>query len=305
MLIVAFSLLLFASVTVAIYAVWGQVTTDSNPVASRLRQLRAMQANVRGGTQVDRPPALIEMIARLGGFLPAREGRDALRTGLVRAGFRRPEAVMVFLGTKVVCAIALPLLWIAFGYLTARPIGNVVSWTLVWGLIGFYLPTLYMAVRQRRRHDDIQSALPDALDLMVICVEAGLGIAAALQRVAGEIRIASRELSTELSLVHQEMQTGVSRADALRNLAHRTGVEEVYLLVAMLIQTDRLGTSIAHTLRAHAESMRVRRRQRAEQMARKASVKLAFPLVFLILPALLVVILGPAAIQLMKALTAE
>ena len=305
MLIVVFSLLLFASVTIAAYAVWGQVTADSNPVASRLRQLRAMQTNIRAGAQLERPPALVELMARLGGFLPAREGRDALRTGLVRAGFRRPEAVMVFLGTKVLCAVVLPICWVVFGYLTSRPLGNVAAWTLVWGLIGFYLPTLYIALRQRRRHDSIQAALPDALDLMVVCVEAGLGIAAGLQRVSGEIRIASRDLATELSLVHQEMQTGVSRADALRNLAHRTGVEEVYLLVAMLIQTDRLGTSIAHTLRAHAESMRVRRRQRAEQMARKASVKLAFPLVFLILPALLVVILGPAAIQLMKALTAE
>jgi len=305
MLILIFSLLLFASVTVAVYAVWGQVTTDSNPVATRLRQLRTAHPGGTKPSYVERPALLPDLIARLGGFLPAREGRDAMRTGLVRAGFRRPEAVTVFLGCKIVCAVALPLLWVGIAYATARPFGNSVAWTAVFGITGFYLPTMYIAVRQKRRHDSIQGALPDALDLMVVCVEAGLGIAAALQRVAGEIRIASPDLSVELSLVHQEMQTGISRADALRNLARRTGVEEIYLLVAMLIQTDRLGTSIAHTLRAHAESMRIRRRQRAEQMARKASIKLAFPLVFLILPALLVVILGPAAIQLMKALTAE
>src|SRR5207237_3012051 len=121
-------------------------------------------------------------------------------------------------------------------------------------------------------------------------------------RVASEMQVASPALSEELTLVHQEMQTGVSRTDALRNLATRTGVEDVYALVAMLIQTDRLGTSIAQALRVHADSMRTRRRQRAEQLARKASIKLAFPLVFLILPALLVIILGPAAIQLMTAL---
>jgi tight adherence protein C len=125
---------------------------------------------------------------------------------------------------------------------------------------------------------------------------------AALQRVGGELRIASRQLSEEFNIVHQEMQTGVSRTDALRNLAERTGVDEIYSLVAMLIQTDRLGTSVAQSLRSHAQSMRTRRRQRAEQMARKASIKLAFPLVLLIFPALLVIILGPAAIQLMKAL---
>ena len=112
-------------------------------------------------------------------------------------------------------------------------------------------------------------------------------------------------ISEELSLVNQEMQTGIARTDALRNLAERTGVDDVYSLVAMLIQTDRLGTSVAQSLRAHAESMRTRRRQRAEQMARKASIKLAFPLVFLIFPALLVIILGPAGIQLLKALSAD
>jgi len=195
--------------------------------------------------------------------------------------------------------------WVAYAYLAAKPLPNAVAWTAVWAGVGFYMPTMFIAMRQRQRHDAIQRALPDALDLLVICVEAGLGIGAALYRVAGEIRIASRDLSDELIVVHQEMQTGIARADALRNLAHRTGVEDIYMLTAMLIQTDRLGTSIAHTLRAHAESMRVKRRQRAEQQARKASIKLAFPLVFLILPALLVVILGPAAIQLMKALTAE
>src|SRR5262249_7382080 len=115
----------------------------------------------------------------------------------------------------------------------------------------------------------------------------------------------SPELSEELALVNSQMQTGISRTDALRNLAERTGVDDIYSLVAMLIQTDRLGTSVAQSLRAHAESMRTRRRKRAEQLARKASIKLAFPLVFLILPALLVVILGPAAIELAKVLTAQ
>ena len=176
---------------------------------------------------------------------------------------------------------------------------------LVLAVLGFYLPTLFIGMRQSRRHDAVLGALPDALDLMVICVEAGLGVAAALQRVAVEMRLASPELAAELALVNQEMQTGMSRTDALRNLAERTGVDEIYSLVAMLIQTDRLGTSVAQALRSHADSMRVRRRQRAEQLARKASVKLAFPLVLLIFPALMLVLLGPAVVQLLTALAAS
>jgi tight adherence protein C len=152
---------------------------------------------------------------------------------------------------------------------------------------------------------EVQTALPDALDLLVVCVEAGLGLTAAIQRVGQEIQIASPALSDELLLTTREIQTGVTRSDAMRRLARRTGVDDLYALTAMLIQADRLGTSIAQSLRAHAESMRTKRRQRAETQARKAGIKLAFPLVFLIFPALLIVIVGPAAIQLMIAIAAQ
>jgi tight adherence protein C len=212
---------------------------------------------------------------------------------------------MVFLGSKVIMAVALPVAWLALGYASQQPATRLFALAVAAGVIGFYLPTMLIGLRQNQRHDAVLAALPDALDLLVICVEAGLGVAAGLQRVAGEMRLASPVLAGELAIVNQEMQAGISRTDALRNLAERTGVDEVYALVAMLIQTDRLGTSVGQALRSHADSMRTKRRQRAEQLARKATVKLAFPLVLLILPALLVVILGPAAIQLMKALTAS
>ncbi len=295
------SVLIFAAVSLGAYAVYLDSVTTKSPVALRLRELRALRT---GGAVAygDRPPLLLKLIADLGGFLPASEGRNALRTGLIRAGYRRPEAVLVFLGTKILLAVALPVAWLAAAYAMARPLGNTVLVAAIAGAIGFYLPTLFVAWRQQQRHDAILTALPDALDLMVICVEAGLGVAAALQRVAVEMKLASPQLSAELMLVNQEMQTGISRTDALRNLAERTGVEEIYSLVAMLIQTDRLGTSVAQALRAHAESMRTRRRQRAEQLARKASVKLAFPLVLLIFPALLLVLLAPSLVMLMKAL---
>lgn len=305
MLLLAMSLLIFAAVSVAAYAVYTTAVTERNPVTMRLRELRLLHASTASPAYGRKPGLLLKLIAQLGGFLPAADGTDAMRTGLVRAGYRRADAPLIFLGSKIVTAVLLPLAWMFYGYVAARPIGNVMMMSVVLGFVGFYVPTLFIAVRQAQRHAEILSALPDALDLMVVCVEAGLGLGAALQRVGVEIRLASSQLSDELALVNSEMQTGVSRIDALRNLAERTGVEDVYALVAMLIQTDKLGTSVAQSLRAHAESMRTRRRQRAEQLARKASIKLAFPLVFLIFPALLVIILGPAGIQLLKALSAD
>jgi tight adherence protein C len=305
MLLILMSVLIFAAVSMAAFAFYTTSVTDRSPVAMRLRELRMLHANTGSVAYGRRPSALLRLIAQLGGFLPANEGTDAMRTGLVRAGFRRADAPLIFMGSKVLCAATFPVLWMTFGAFTGRPVGNVMLLSVLLAFVGFYMPTFYIAMRQRARHGEILSSLPDALDLMVVCVESGLGLGAALQRVGVEVRLASPQLSDELSLVNQEMQTGVARTDALRNLAERTGVEDVYSLVAMLIQTDRLGTSVAQSLRAHAESMRTRRRQRAEQMARKASIKLAFPLVFMIFPALLVIILGPAGIQLLKALSAD
>ena len=217
------------------------------------------------------------------------EGRAVLRTGLVQAGFRKPSAPLILLGFKVLAAGLLPVAWLGIGLATGRPMPQTMTGLLLAAVLGFYLPTLVVAQIRAQRRESILLALPDSLDLMVVCVEAGLGITAAMQRVALEMRLASPALSDELTLVHHEMQGGIARVDALRALAMRTGVEDVYSLVAMLIQTDRLGTSIAQALRAHADSMRVRRRQRAEQMAHKATVKLAFPLVCVI-----VVMIGAA-----------
>lgn len=303
MLLIVFSILLFAAVSIAAYAIWTQTVTERDPVTLRLRELRT-----RGSTRISygaQPSFFMAMIARVGGFMPAREGQNAMRTGLVSAGFRNPEAPLVFIGSKIACAVLLPMLWLSMAFLFPHPAGRVVLIFAVLAVIGFYLPSIYLAMRTRSRQDEVTRSLPDSLDLMVVCVQAGLGIAAALQRVAAEMRLACPALAEELNLVHQEMQTGVPRPEALRNLAQRTGVDDVYSLVAMLIQTDRLGISISQALKAHAESMRTRRRQRAEQLARKASIKLAFPLVFLVLPALLVIILGPAAIQMVKALVAQ
>jgi len=305
MLLFVTSLMIFAAVTVGITGFWMLFATERTPANMRLRQIRAAHPGSVDVRYERRLPSWISWVSRVGGFLPAADDRDALRNGLVRAGFRRQEAPYILLGFKVLFAAAVPLACIAFYYATGRPAANLPLVAIAGLVAGFYLPTALVWMRQSGRRAEMLAALPDGLDLMVVCVEAGLGISAAMQRVAVEIRLSSPALSEELVLVHQEMQAGVARTEALRGLARRTGMEEIYSLVAMLIQTDKLGTSVGQALRAHADSMRVRRRQRAEQLARKASVKLAFPLVLLIFPAMFVVILGPAMIQLVKSLVVE
>jgi tight adherence protein C len=292
----------FGTGLLALYQI---LVRDRDPVVTRLRDLRARALASRPDAQVERPNLFVEALAAIGGFLPTGESTESLRSGLERAGIRAPRAEVVFLGTKVALAAALGLGWITVNYALAHPIGSTVLQGGIAGVIGFYLPTIWLYMKGESRKSQIQNALPDALDLLVVCMEAGLGLNAGLERVGQEVSIASPALSDELLLSNQEIRTGLARSDALRRFARRTGVDDVYGLTAMLIQADKLGTSIAQSLRAHAESMRTKRRQRAEQAARKAGIKLAFPLVFMIFPALLIVILGPAVIQLAQAIAAQ
>ena len=174
----------------------------------------------------------------------------------------------------------------------------------VWGaLMGYVLPTFFVRRRIAKRQKEMQKALPDALDLLVVCVEAGLGLNQALVRVSQEIDRVSSVLSEQLALVNLEIRAGTPRDDAFRNLGDRTGLQDIKSLMAMLIQTDRFGTSVAQALRTHADTMRTKRRQRAEEAAAKTTIKLVFPLVLLIFPALYVIILGPAIIQILESLS--
>ncbi|MGL6072219.1 type II secretion system F family protein, partial [Craterilacuibacter sp.] len=167
---------------------------------------------------------------------------------------------------------------------------------------GYYLPNLWLARKVRLRQREIFENFPDAIDLMLVCVEAGLGVDAALAKVADEMQIKSVTLAQELHLVNLELRAGSSKDKALRNLAMRTGVPEVESLVAMLVQAERFGTSIGDALRVHAEELRTKRRQRAEEAAAKIPLKLLFPLIFFIFPALLLVLLGPAFISIQRVL---
>jgi tight adherence protein C len=173
---------------------------------------------------------------------------------------------------------------------------------LVGGIVGFLLPDFVLRRKIRKRQEVITDSLPDALDLLVVCVEAGLGLNAAFVKITEEFKLSSPALSEEFDIVNREMVAGKPRQEALRALADRTGVEDVQSLVAMLIQTEKLGTSLSQSLRIHSDSLRTRRRQRAEEAAAKTTIKLIFPLVFLMFPALFIVILGPGVLQIINVL---
>lgn len=215
---------------------------------------------------------------------------------MVRAGYRRPEAVMAMQGVKVI----LPLALVAIVYFTGLYRTNPLFILGFAVLGGYLLPEFWLTSRIRKRQRQIGLSLPDCLDLLVVCVEAGLALDQALLRVTHELRLAHPILCEELDLVNAEIRMGRTRIEALHELANRTGVDDIKALVAMLVQTDRFGTSIAKSLRVHSDELRTKRRQRAEELAAKASVKMIPALVFFIFPALFVVILGPAVISLLR-----
>jgi len=217
---------------------------------------------------------------------------------MIRAGYRSAEGLMAMRGVKLIFPIAA----LAGVYFTGAYRYNAFMIPVVAFAFGYLIPDMWLTWRVSARQRKLRKALPDALDLLVICVEAGLGLDQGLMKVSQDMRISHPQLSEELQLVNMEMRIGKTRIDALRELARRTGLDDIKALVAMLIQTERFGTSIAQSLRVYSDDMRLKRRQRAEEMSAKTSVKMVPPLVFFIFPALLVVILGPAIITLMRQL---
>jgi tight adherence protein C len=241
-----------------------------------------------------------DTLANVGKLLPPATTEKASRTQLlmIRAGYRSPEALLAMRGVKLL----VPIGALVGVYLSGLYRMNAFLVPVVAFGFGYLLPDMWLTWRVRARQARLRKALPDALDLLVICVEAGLGLDQALMKVSQDMRIAHPELSEELQLVNLEMRIGKTRIDAMRELARRTGLDDIKSLVAMLIQTERFGTSIAQSLRVYSDDMRIKRRQRAEEMSAKTSVKMVPPLVFFIFPALMVVILGPAIITIMRQL---
>ena len=235
----------------------------------------------------------VAAMKRLGEKAPkSAKELGSLRLRLVQAGYRREEALTIFFGIRIAFAFALFALFassIVFKPNFALALGGLG--------IGYILPGMVLARLAKRRAHRIRLSLADMLDLLVVSVEAGLGLDQALQRVGQELAFAYPELSDELRLINLELRAGKPRSEALRNLADRTGVDDLSSLVTMLIQTDKFGTSVAQSLRVYSETLRTKRRQRAEEAAAKTGVKMVFPLVLCIFPAIWVVTIGPAAIR--------
>ncbi len=251
-----------------------------------------------GGDTVGLPVRVLQTIGQAVPGTP--EDASIVRRDLIAAGYRSDSAVTIFFGIRVLACAALILVGIA---LRTYVISNFVLGIVVivaCGFAGWFGPSFVLESLAASRQDRLRKALPDALDLMVVCVEAGLGLDQAMQQVAKELALTHRELCEEFALVNLEIRAGKRRMEALRTLAERTGEAEIRKLVALLVQTDRFGTSIAESLRTHSEFMRTRRRQEAEERAGKVGVKLVFPIFFCILPSMLVVTAGPGILQVVK-----
>jgi len=252
----------------------------------------------------------IERVARaatpLGRLSLPEEGweRSPLRTRFMNAGWRQASAPMLYFAAKSALALLFPALLalIAASALAGQLRSALLFLLCVSAALGYYLPNLVLSATVSRRQREIFENLPDALDLLTVCVEAGLSLERALVKVSGEIHIKSMALAQELQLVLMEMRAGFSKEKALRNLALRSGVEDVDVLVAMLIQSERFGTSMGDSLRVHSDNLRGKRSLLAEEAAAKIALKLLFPLIFCVFPTLMLVLMGPAVIEVYRVL---
>jgi len=232
-----------------------------------------------------------------------RKDSSEVRQFLLQAGYVDPNSVSIYWAARVILAMSF-----VAGALFVLPMFNVTFAQMLIGVVwlggmGWVGPVFYVRSRLKARQKELQKAMPDMLDMLVVCVEAGLGLNQAFVRVADEIDHVSLVMSEQLALVNLEMRAGTPRDEALKNLAERTGLTDMKSLVGMLVQTDRFGTSVADALRVHSETMRTKRRQRAEEAAAKTTIKLVFPLVLFVFPAMFVVVLGPSVIAIYRMFT--
>jgi len=250
-------------------------------------------------------PSLIwhQLVNWIGSVVPASpKDLPLLKRRLMRAGFRSPEAARLFHGAKGVSAVLMGLAGVGIVMHSQAAAENALFVIGGMAFAGYILPMRYLMLRIKRRRRAMERGLPSALDLMVVCVESGLGLDQTTLQVAQELRSAYPEICEEFAVMNLEMRAGKRRTEALHNLADRAGVEDLKKLVAVLIQTDRFGTSISQTLRSHSEYMRTMARQRAEEKAAKIAVKLVFPIFFCVLPSLFVVTLGPVLARVVREL---
>lgn len=299
----------FVCISLGMMGVYWLLYRPQSAATERLRRLGEQGAGDAASTAVSMDDAgrgreLAERLASpLSRLLPpsAAEAKK-LQKQLMQAGFRSASAPVVFRGIQLAALAGFPATVALVCALLARPLSSALLWILMAFVVGFFLPRYVLRRMTRSRQQLVRWGLADALDLMVISIEAGLGLNAAMVRVSTELKDVHPDISEEFELANLEIRVGRERDEALRNLAERTGVDDLHSLVAMLIQTDRFGTSIARAIRAFSDSLRTKRRQRAEQAAQKAAVKLLLPLALFLFPTLFIAILGPAALTLIDTL---
>lgn len=296
------AIVFFAVVGATLLASW---QTHNRGLAKRLEMLTAHHA-----TDMQPTTGWVQKMAELSGplaklSLPTGNWEDSrLRVRFMNAGYRNAAAPALFFATKTSLTFVLPGLALLYSAVTGLALQPHLFLAVLVALaaVGYFAPNVILERKIASRQREIFEHFPDAIDLMTVCVEAGLGLDAALARVGVELGLASPALSEELHLVNLELRAGSTRERALRNLALRTGIEDVDMLVALLVQSDRFGTSVASALRVHSDSLRTKRRQRAEENAAKIPVKLLFPMIFCIFPSMLLILLGPAFISIYRLL---
>jgi tight adherence protein C len=294
----------FLGITFLVWAVLGMFSEKESRASERLEELkdptrRADKAKLKGGSV----NSLLERAAPTlsKALTPKTElEQNALKVRLANTGFNSPNAPMFFLAIKM-ASLGIGVMagggYGAFKY--GLQFGGLAS-VVIGGALGYYLPELIIRVMRRQRMERIFLSLPDALDLLVVCVESGLGLDAAMRRVAEELEDTAPDVCQEFNLCNLQLQMGRARREVLHDLGVRSGVDDMKSLVAILIQADRFGSSIAQALRVQSDSMRVKRSQMAEEKAQKTAVKMIFPLVLFIFPGIFVVLVGPAAILLIR-----
>lgn len=250
-------------------------------------------------------PSLVfhDLIKRLGNLVPASpKDVNVMQRRLIRAGIKGSNALRILYGAKILFGVSLPILMSFAVANSDADSTNKIAAILAAAAAGFFGPNEYVKIKSRRRQKAVQRGLANALDLLVVCVESGLGLDQAMIQVAKELEHAHKEITEEFAMINLELKAGKRRVEALRNLADRTAVDDLKKLVAVLIQADRFGTGIAQSLRAHADFMRIQARQIAEEKAAKLGVKLIFPIFFCIMPSLFVVTVGPMAVKIVREL---
>jgi tight adherence protein C len=287
--------------------VWGLASAlgrSMDPARRRLDEIALDTGAAPGATLGQRIARALRPVERY--VLPQGAEREGTRQRLQFAGYRGVSAVSTFYGVKLALSLALLLVWlIAAHFLSSLSTGRVVFFAVAVSFLGMILPGIWLDRAVAKRHKLLRDGFPDALDLLTVCVESGLGLPQALQRVADELEVSHPELAVELANVTAQMRAGVDRETALRGLATRTGLDDVRGLVSLLAQTLRFGTGIAEALRVYSEDFRDKRMQRAEEAAAKIGTKLIFPLVVCLFPSFFVVAIGPAALRMMEAFGAK